>query len=709
MKLRATDDIIIERLNGGIPCINVKNAKDKYFGLGFCHGYDRGMQLMLMKILGQGKGSEYLESSDEMLEIDQFFRRMNWHNNIGEELKKLNDEERELLDSYCNGINKAFEKRKPWELRRLLGFRDFKWNPEDCFLITRMSGYISLAQSQGEIERLFIELVQKNVNRELLNELFPNILDDFDESLIKQVKLTEKIIPDSVKWNPVAAAFMASNNWVISGARTKSGKPILANDPHLEVNRLPAIWYEAAIRLNDHYSHGATMPGLPSILIGRNKDLSWGVTYAFMDATDSWIEKCKGGKYFKDGDWHDFKKRKEIIKRKKKDDFTITFYENEHGVLDGIPLTEDYFISRKWSGDCSGAESIKAAFKLDSATNVKDAMDIAGGIESAFSWVFADSSNIGLQMSGLLPKRKNGAKGFTPQLGWNSENDWEGYHSYKDLPRLYNPEEGFIVTANNNLNHLGDIEAINIPMGSYRADRIKQLIEAKEKHTVEVSQKMQYDLYSLQAEKFMKIIGPLLPETENGEILRNWDYSYDTKSKAAFLFEMIYRGLYHNVFGDVIGKSITEFLQNETGIFIDFYDNFDSILLSEKSAWFNGKTRDSIYKKVIEESLDLSAKEWGKYNKITLSHILFGGKLPKFFGFDKGPFQLAGGRATIHQGQVYKSGGRTTSFAASFRIVTDMDKPSLYTNYIGGVSDRRFSRYYNNGFKNWLNGIFKKF
>ncbi len=709
MKIFTSDQLIIERKNGWIPLIKASSEKDMYFGLGYCHAYDRGMQMMMMKILGTGTASEHLSGDNDMLEIDKFFRRMNWHSNLNYEIEKLNEIETGLLQAYCDGVNTAFAKRKPWELKLLLGFKNFKWEKTDVALLARMAGFLTLAQSQGEIERLFVQMVQKGVGKEMLNELFPDILGDFDEDLLKKIKLNELIVPDAVKWNVGSSAFMASNNWAISGTKTKSGFPILANDPHLEINRLPSVWYEVMVQVDKKYAYSATMPGLSPLLLSRTNELAWGATYTFMDATDSWIEQCKEGKYLKDGEWHAFNERKEIIKRKKGKSFEITYYENDHGVLDGNPYEEGYYLATKWSGENSGAESIKAGFKMWNACNVEDGMQTIGKIEASFSWVLADNKgNIGFQMSGLMPKRKAGVIGFAPMPGWLSENDWQGYHEPIDLPRSYNPEEGYIITTNNNLNHLGKVDPINMPMGEYRADRIKQLIDLKEKNDIEDVKKMHFDTYSLEAELFMKIIKPLLTDSANGKLLKEWDLCYDVDSKGAYLFEMIYRNLYYEVFGSALGLSLVEFLQNESGVFIDFYSNFNAILLSEKSAWFLKKDRNEIYKKAIDSALKEEAKKWGDINNITLTNMLLGNKFPKFFGFDIGPFPLRGGRATVHQGQVYKSGGRKTSFAPSFRMITDMAENSIHTNLAGGVADRRFSNLYNNDFNNWMNGIYKK-
>ena len=521
---QGNENIVIERIEGGIPRIQASNFNDLFYGLGFCHAMDRGMQMLTMKILGKGTASEHLSGDDDMLDVDIFFRGMNWSNHVDEEIAKLSKKEVDLLQAYCSGANDAFRRHKPWELNLLLGYKDFAWEIGDCLLMTRMAGFLTFAQSQGEIERLFIQLVQKGASRKLLDELFPDILNDYDESVIRKVRMTQKIVPDAVKWGINTAPMMASNNWVISGDRTESGKPILANDTHMEINRMPCIWYEAVASIDQDYVHGATLPGTATFVTARSKDLSWGITYAFMDSSDIWIEQCKDGKYMKDGEWQAFEERVEVIKRKKKADQTVTYYENEHGVLDGNPYDEGYYLSTKWSGDRCGGNSIRSMVKLLNAKSVKEGMEHAGNIELALSWVFADGKgNIGFQMSGLMPIRKEGHRGFTPLEGWKSENDWNGYHAPEDLPRSYNPQQGFITTANNDLNQYGKVSPINAPMGAYRANRIADLIKKKDKHSIQSTREIQYDVYSLEAERFMEIIRPLLPDNKNAELLRSWD------------------------------------------------------------------------------------------------------------------------------------------------------------------------------------------
>ena len=701
--------LLIQRDAHGVPHIEADAEADLYWGLGYCHALDRGMQMLLMRILGEGRAAECLEASDDMLQIDKFFRRVNWAGGVEEEIAKLSPEAKNFCETYCAGANTYFSQKIPWEFN-LLGYKPEPWKIENIFTLARMAGYLTLAQSQAEIERLFIEMVQAGISREKLDELFPNILGGLDIELIKKVKLAERIVPLSVKWNHVVPTMMASNNWVISGSKTASGKPMLANDPHLETNRLPNVWYEIVLQTKDRYAIGATMPGLPGILIGRNSDVAWGATYTFMDAIDSWIEHCKDGKFLQNENrWMEFRQRREVIKRKKQTPVEMTFYENNHGVLEGNPFEEGFYVTTRWTASKLGATSINAMVKMWSATNVEEGMNCLGQLESAFNWVLADRhGNIGYQMSGLMPMRREGVSGFVPLPGWKKENDWQAFADYKDLPRCVNPAAGFFVTANNDLNQCGVVKPINICMGAYRADRIAQMLAKKEKITIDDCREIHYDVYSLQAEYFMKILRPLLPETPPGKILREWDCCYDPESQGAFLFEKFYATLRREVFGkNGCGTATVDFLAHESGVFVDFYDNFDRVLLAENSAWFGGESRARLYRRVAAEALQIAPKTWGEVNQIKLKHLVLGEKLPVAAGFDRGPIILRGGRATPHQGQIYKSAGRTTSFTPSFRLVTDLEQEEVHTNLAGGPSDRRFSKWYCVDLMNWVTGKYK--
>ncbi len=700
----------IWRDNKGIAHINGPDQREVFYGLGYAHGRDRGLQVLLMRILGQGRASEVLSADDEMLEIDMFFRRMDWAGGTTESVQKLPPEIRSICGAYCNGVNKALNQKKPWECR-FLGYKPEPWQIEDIFLLSRMLGYLTLSQSQGEMERLLVEMIQAGISEDKLHELFPGILQEMDVELIKKIKLQERIVSPASLWKTGAPTLMASNNWVVSGAKTASGKPILANDPHLEINRLPNVWYEAVLKTPDRYLMGASIPGLPAILIGRNPDLAWGATYTFMDATDSWIEYCKDGQYYREpGNWKNFRQRRETIYRKKKNPVEVVIYENEHGVLEGNPYEPGYYLATRWAPADGGTVSLTNILRIWSAKTVEEGMNLLGPVESSWSFVLADTAgNIGFQMSGRMPRRREVISGFVPLPGWDIQNDWQGFVDHTDLPRCINPESGVIVTANQDLNEWGHVDPINVVMGPYRADRIRELLSPGDKLTCEDMYKIHYDVYSPQARQFMEILYDCLPETPNSEMLKKWEYEYSSGSKGAWLFEAFYKALYQEIFGyNGFGQDALRHLETHTGIFTDFYLNFDRIMMSEVSAWFNGKSREVIYTRAAEQALSQQPRPWGESRQVMLSHILLGGRLPRFLGFDRGPVTLIGNRATPHQGQIYESAGRQTTFAPSYRMVTDLSADVIHTNMCGGPSDRRFSKWYCSDLENWKNGRYKQ-
>jgi penicillin amidase len=699
----------ISRDDNGVVHVEAAAEPDLYWGQGYAHATDRGLQMLVMRILGQGRVSELLDSSDDAVEIDRFFRRMNWTGETRPQLDLLAEDARTGLQHYCDGVNCALSKKYPWEFR-LLRYRPERWQPDNTITIARMIGYLTLQQSQAEMERLLVEMVQAGVGQEKLEELFPGLLGGLDVELLRKVELPKRIVPGRILWGTAAPRMMASNNWVVSGRKTASGKPILASDPHLEGNRLPNVWCEIALQGQGRYLVGGSMPGIPGILIGRNPDVAWCPTYAFMDAADSWIERCKDGKYSREPDqWVPFRERKETILRKKKPPVEVTFYENEHGVLDGDPYREGYYLATRWAAGPSGGRSWTQIHRMWRVTSVEEGMDTLGKVESAWNFLLADRhGNIGYQMSGLMPKRRDGVSGLVPLPGWKKENDWQGFVPHEDLPRILNPEHGYFATANHDLNRYGKAKPINLPMGPYRADRISQLLEAENRLTPSDMFKVHFDVYSLQAELFMKILKPLLPNTRQGEILRTWDCRYDADSQGAYLFEQFYHRLVREVFGKGgLGEEVVDHLAEETGIFVDFYMNFDRVLICERSQWFGGRSREEIYRNVAAEALVVEPRAWGKARRYIMRHFLFGGKLPAFLGFDRGPITAIGGRATVHQGQMYRSGNRATTFVPSFRLVTDMATDECRTNLQGGPSDRRFSRWYCSDLESWRSGRYK--
>jgi penicillin amidase len=299
-------------------------------------------------------------------------------------------------------------------------------------------------------------------------------------------------------------------------------------------------------------------------------------------------------------------------------------------------------------------------------------------------------------------------------LGITRENfHWKGYAAGDQLARISNPAEGYLVTANNDMNQEGKPLSINLPMGPERFQRISQLLAPLNRCTVKDMKNIQRDRYSLQAERFMAVIRPLLPESPAGKLLNEWDCQYLNPSRAASLFEEIYSALLMELFGaGLLGEDVWRCAVAESGLLVDYYHFFDRAALGDYPSWFGAGGRDEVLRAVIERVLKRFhtpelVPTWGSKRQITMTNLFFRGKLPRFLGFDYGPISLEGNRATVVQGAIYTSRGRITTFAPSYRFVTDLAESHAHTALAGGPSDRRFSKWYTTDISRWLNYEYK--
>jgi penicillin amidase len=713
--LRGEGPIRIRRDANGVPHVRAAGEADLFRGLGHCHGTDRALQMLLTRILARGRASEVLDASEEMLAADRFFRRLNFGGDVDAEVEKLASADRVVAEAYCDGVNRALRRRLPWELR-LLGYRPEPWAVGDSILISRLMGYVALAQSQADMERLLVEMVQAGVPDAHLAELFVDLLDGLDRKLLEKVRLGERLVPLGVLWSRVLPRMLASNAWAVAPSKTVRGSALLAGDPHLDVHRLPPLWYESVLEeAGRRFCIAATVPGLPAPILGRTDDLAWTLTYSYMDSIDTWIEDCREGCYRRCSEgsetWIPFRKRREVIRRKGKPDLIMTFHEGEHGVLDGDPREPGLLLAHRWSvSEGTGAASLSGALAMRRAGDVKEGMKSLRQIETAWNGVLADRhGNIGYQMSGLMPQRRTGPRGFVPLPGWDPKNDWCGFVPAEDLPSLFNPPCGFVASANDDLPLRGSpVQPVNLPLAPYRVERIRELLAARDDWTVDAFQHMQLDLASVQARRFMEVLRPLLPASEAGEALRAWDCRYDIGSPGAPLFEAVYRALVLDVFGSVCGDEVLRFVAEETPILTNFYYSFDRVLLSERSVWFGAEGRDARFRGVARAVLADGARPADLRQEIVMKHVLFGDRLPAWLGFNHGPVPLPGSRATIRQSEIFRAAGREQSFAPSYRFVTDLAECCVHSALAGGLSDRRFSRWYRRGIDDWAAGRTKR-
>lgn len=688
-------------------------------GLGFAHAWDRCVQLCMMRLIGEGRLSECLKADEETQTIDTFMRQQGFATTARREVLNVGGSTRPVLDAYVRGVNAGIAARgRPLEFR-LAGYTPEAWEPFHTLLVVKMMTYIGLAQCQQDVEKLIIECVANGVNTEKLRTLFSPHLDGFDDALIallRRTKICGSTLPAAVRFLAPLPRLMASNNWAVSGSRSISGGALQANDPHLEVNRLPAIWHEFIGHVGNDYRMGVGIPGLPGLIMGRTRQVSYGFTYGFMDMIDYFIEDIKDGQCRRGDAWEPLQHTQEVIKRKGNPDVAINVFRTSVGLLetpadashceDGLHLAVAYS-----AYDKGAAESLDAIVRLQQSQGVNETQEILTGVSVSANWIIADrDGHIGYQQSGFFPKRRH--SGVFPLPAWQPENLWQGLEPPQALLRITDPPEGTVVSANGAHNIAGGPVAVNLHGGEYRKRRIEALLADVPKLSVDDMTRIQTDLESLQAHAFLDVIRKYLPHTGRGQDLLAWDARYNVGSYGAPVFEAIYRALLDAVFAPMFGEQAWRAICNTTHILSSYYALFDNVLLNGDASWFGDEGREALFKRIVEKTIVALNNEprvtWGQTRRFRMKHILLGAQLPAFLGLDHGPIELPGVRATIVQGSIMQSYGRQTSFAPSYRIVTDMGEDEALTILAGGPSERPFSRLYTQDVKAWLSFRYKR-
>jgi penicillin amidase len=633
-----------------------------------------------------------------------------------EEAAALGGRARELAEAYAAGVNARLERGRPWELR-LLGVPSEPWRPADTLLTLRLMSFIGLAQAQGDAEVVVLQALRAGVDRAKLSRLFRPLLEGLDDALLDAIRAVRHV-PSLVPGLPPLSGLRASNNVAVAGRLSTSGAALYASDPHLEVNRLPAIWYEVVGELPDgDFRIGVTVPGVPGLVMGRTRAIAGGFTYGFADTIDFVIEEVKGGRYRRGDAWHPLRERREAIQRKKGAQVEVAIFETDAGVLetpDGATRVDDgLWLSRVWT--CrrdGGAASLEAILDLWSAPGVERAMEAVSRLALTANWLFsAKDGRIGAQQSGLLPRRRR-ETGLLPLRGWEPGDLWDATLPPTELARFLDPPSGVLATANDGGHGLWEPVGITLAMGSDRADRLRELVAERLSATGRLAAAdlgaIQSDVVSGQARRLLAALDPFLPDLPAVRFLSSWDRRYDAASTGAVLFEKLYAALCEELFGDgLFGAEAWRALRDNSLIHPFYFRLFDDVLAREDGAeWFGTEGKAALVSRVARVVLDgvdpAALPAWGATRSVFMRHLLFGGKLPPFLGFDRGPFEVIGGRATVVQGQVLNLAGRESSFCPSWRFVTDLATDAAETALAGGPSDRRFSRWYATDVARWL-------
>ncbi len=522
----------VRRDEQGIPTIVALSERDAAFALGFVHAQDRLWQIEFNRRLASGRLAEVLGPS--ALPTDQFLRTLGVHRAAQKIYESLDAEHRALVDAYVGGINAYLTSRTgplPPEFLLTRAPAPDPWVPADSVAWSLMMAW-DLASYSMRMELRRLRLAQTFTRAEI-DDFYPPLqgepppaVADYVEMyrLLGALKSTRLDSSANVLAEIPTAGFgdgegLGSNNWVLAGRRTVSGKPLLANDPHLGLTA-PSVWYFAALQAPGLDVIGATLPGLPGVVLGRNARVAWGMTNTGVDQQDLYLERLNPEdpqEYETPNGWQRFGVRVERIRVKGEPDVELVVRESRHGpVISGLAAIDKsfshprYVLALRWSALEPSDRTLPAIRALNRAQSVADAERALGDFQIVTqSMVLADADGrIGFVVTGRIPRRAadNDLRGIAPAPGWDARYDWEGYLPYAEVPRNLDPASGFIATANNRIVPLDYPHHLTFDwFAPYRLRRIEQLVGAREKHDVASTRAIQADVLSIPARELMAV------------------------------------------------------------------------------------------------------------------------------------------------------------------------------------------------------------
>jgi len=699
-----TADVRIVTDTWGVPHIFAQNENDLFLACGYAHAQERMWQMELSRRAGFGRLSEIF--GKETLERDKVVRNLGLREAASRDLEMLSPKVKDLLISYSQGVNSWINSRRfNWPPEFLfLRYRPEPWSIMDSLIIKELMALLLCGDYASEFMRA--KLVKK-----LGVEKAIQILEDgikVPSSQIEDFTLDELLhVPD----------FQGSNNWVLAGNRTESGRPLLANDPHLEIS-LPPIWYEIHLNCPTLDVVGVALPGVPLVIIGHNGSVTWGITNSCADVQDLYVERLNSSKdmYLDEEGWKPIEKSEQMIRVKgEKRPERIEIGWTDHGpLISPIVVKSQNPLSLSWT-IYEGGRTLESIYLLNKAQDWREFQDALRLFDSpSQNFVYADKrGNIGYYLSGKIPIRKEETALF-PYPNWKEGSNWEGYLREKEKPHLYNPDEGFIVTANNKIVPQDFPYYVSFDWGApFRVERIRELLLKKEKHTVESLKEIQNDILSKKGEHFLPVLKEIKEVKGNLNealaIIRSWDLLM-TSSKEAALFKVFMDAFHEEVFQDELGEDFESFdllfRRKEAGLL--------RILSDPLSSWFDRKgtpireTREDIVKSALEKAYNWMREnygspenwDWMKMNSLHFRHAL--GGVPIFRFFNRGSYPVNGDAFTVKSSY---STGHGTTHGASYRQIIDLsDLRNSICVLTSGQSGHFLSRFYDDQIPLWLEG-----
>lgn len=557
-----TAEVTVRRDGRSIPYIEAKNDADLYFAQGYTTASDRLFQMDLMRRVSRGETAELFGRT--VIEEDKRWRRFGFAKIAEENLRLMDPSLRAALENYARGVNAYLasldDKSLPVECR-ILQYRPEEWKPSDSLMIGKILSDALSTTWRNDIMRLSLRSMPKDKLADLMNQVTPYdvILFGSDGKAVVQGSVaglnanTELLVfadrDDAARKASLeliglyAEDLAASNNWVISGKRTVDGKAILANDPHLAPTA-PGIWYLSHLSTPTLRVSGVTVPGVPGIILGHNADFAWGATNVGPDVQDIYFETFnEKGEYKTPNGWEPAVKRTERIKFRASplspalETETIEVIETRHGPVIFEDGGKKYAL--KWTAFDPNNNEFEVFYRWNRAKNwdeFKNALKGYGG--AAQNFVYADTKgNIGWYAASKIPLRRVGDGAF-PYDGSTNDGNWVGFIPFEELPNLYNPSSGMIITANQRI--VGT--SYRYPQMSrdaatpWRARQIFNTLSAKAKLSVDDVRAAQFDSHNLAVEMIAKeIVKDEAASAETLDLLRKWDGRMTPDSTAALL------------------------------------------------------------------------------------------------------------------------------------------------------------------------------
>jgi penicillin amidase len=646
----------------GIAHIYAQNQHDLFFAQGFVAAQDRLFQLDLWRRIGRGETAEIF--GDEAIEADRFARLLLYRGDMQAEWLSYSSDAEEIATAFTAGINACIDQcgdKLPIEFQ-ILGHRPQKWLPQD--VLTRMSGITMCGNWQREVARARL-IARVGVEQARLIAPTDPPRDFAPAPGLDLTAITPEIYQGYVaatrvlKFQPAASE---SNNWVIDGSLSASGRPMLASDPHRAIT-LPSLRYLVHLHAPGWNVIGAGEPALPGVALGHNERIAWGMTIVGTDQTDLFVEEVHpdNPRHYKVGDrWEAMRVVQETIRVRGRDEpLPIELRFTRHGPViyqdDGRRLA----FALKWAGSEPGGAAYLGSLAVARATNRAEFLRaLAAWKVPGQNMVYADvDGGIGWVAAALTPVRKSG-DGLLPVPGTGGNFDWQGYLSVQDLPQSFNPASHWLATANHNILPSGYTRQISYEWSApYRFRRIREQLTAGQKFTLEDFQSIQHDSTSLPARELSEVLKSVrLPADLEpfGQRLRDWDGTLAADSQAGPLYAVWFQELITGFFGDRLPKDPVERadLRSVTVLLAH--------LRNPTEAWFGmnpAKGRDELVRTTLTAAVARTKKllgddpnrwRWGSLHQARLQHPLasLGGDYDRAFSLD--PVERPGDANTPH-------------------------------------------------------------